>query len=107
MISMTRKLALVAGIGLALASVSYTQPASAQVVVEVGVAPPAPRYEAVPPPRYGYEWAPGYWQWNPGWHRHVWVPGHWIAGRQGWHWHGGAWVPSPHGWRWHEGYWGR
>jgi hypothetical protein len=107
MISMTRKLALVAGIGLALASVSYTPPASAQVYVNVGVAPPAPRYEVVPPPRVGYEWSAGYWRWDPRWHRHVWVPGTWIAARPGWHWHQGAWVGGPGGWRWHQGYWGR
>jgi hypothetical protein len=95
MINMTRKLALVAGIGLALASVSYTPPASAQVVV------------GVPPPRRGWVWAPGYWQWNPGWHRHVWVGGHWERERPGYRWYPGAWTQGRDGWRWRDGYWGR
>jgi hypothetical protein len=89
--------------------VSYTPPASAQVVVGVGinVAPPPPRFERVPPPRRGWVWAPGYWQWNPGWHRHVWVGGHWERERPGYRWYPGAWTQGRDGWRWRDGYWGR
>ena len=43
---------------------------------QVYVAPP-PRYEPIPNPRPGYNWAPGYWQ--PYGSRHNWVAGHWVA----------------------------
>jgi hypothetical protein len=109
MINLTRKLALIGGIGLALASVSYTPPAAAQayVAVGVGVAPPQPRYEVIPPPRRGYVWAPGYWRWSPRWHRHDWVPGHWEAFRPGYRYVPGVWVQGRDGWRYRDGYWGR
>jgi hypothetical protein len=108
MISLTRKLALVAGIGLALASVSYTPPASAQVVVDVvGVAPPPPRFERVPPPRRGWVWAPGYWRWDGYYRRHVWVGGYWMRERVGYRWYPGAWQQAGPSWRWRAGYWGR
>jgi hypothetical protein len=109
MISMTRKLALVAGIGLALASISYTPPAAAQVAVDVGVrmAPPPPRFERMPPPRRGWVWTPGYWRWAPRWHRYEWVPGNWVHERRGYRWHEGVWVQRGPGWYWRDGYWGR
>ncbi len=109
MINMTRKLALIAGIGLALASVSYTPPAAAQVVVGVGigVAPPPPRFERVPPPRRGWVWTPGYWQWNRGWRRHVWVQGGWVRERPGYRYYPGTWVQGRDGWHRRDGYWGR
>jgi hypothetical protein len=87
----------------ALASVTATVPATAQDGIVIGVAPPAPRYEAVPPPRPGYRWAPGHWAWDNG--RHVWVSGHWIAERPGMYWYpdrwayrGGRWHLEPGGW---------
>lgn len=84
-------------------------PASARVDVDIGigipVAPPAPIYEAVPPPRVGYEWAPGYWGWADG--RHVWIKGRWIGGRPGYHWAPDHW--EQHGDRHHfvQGHWVR
>src|SRR6185437_10788137 len=51
--------------------------AGAAVDFRVDVAPPAPRYEAVPAARHGYVWAPGYWNWRHG--HYVWVRGHWEA----------------------------
>lgn len=65
MLSITRKLALLAALGVASAgAMSYAPTATAGVDVSVGigVAPPPPRYEVVPPPRAGYVWAPGYWR---------------------------------------------
>jgi len=47
-------------------------PATADIYVRI--APPAPRYEAVPVVRPGWEWAPGYWNWSG--RRYVWVKGH-------------------------------
>jgi OmpA-OmpF porin, OOP family len=49
--------------------------ADAQMVV---IAPPPPRYEAVPMyHRHGYAWHGGYWGYSYG--RYVWVPGYWNA----------------------------
>ncbi len=79
-------------------------PAAAQVGVNIsiGTPPPAPIFEAVPAPRVGYVWAPGFWRWEH--ERHVWAPGHWIAARPGHRWVADHWahVEGPHGgWR-HE-----
>lgn len=78
---------------------------SAQIGVDITVAPPAPQVEVVPAPRAGYVWAPGYWNWVGG--RHVWVGGHWIGARPGYRWVPDAWVR--HGDRWHyaRGHWAR
>ncbi len=46
---------------------------AAPVYVDVRVAPPPPRDEAIPVIRPGYVWVPGYWDWRG--HRHVWVNG--------------------------------
>ena len=69
---------LVAGALLATAWFAGIAPASAQMVV---LAPPAPVYEAAPPPRVGYVWEHGYWAWDQG--RYVWVRGHWTAVERG------------------------
>ena len=71
-------LRLVAGATLIAACLADIAPASAQMVV---LAPPAPVYEAAPPPRVGYAWQAGYWGWQYG--RYVWVPGHWVAVARG------------------------
>ncbi len=72
-----RNVVLCAVIGLG----SAAMPAAAEVSISInlGVAPPAPRYEVVPAPRAGYAWAPGYWHWEN--ERHVWSQGRWIAAR--------------------------
>ena len=83
-------------------------PAAAQVGVNIsiGTPPPAPIYEAVPAPRIGYVWAPGFWRWEH--ERHVWAPGHWIEGRPGHRWVADHWVEGPHGgWHHETGHWDR
>lgn len=99
--------ALVAGLGAALAGATYTAPASAQtyVVTRVDIAPPAPRFELLPPPRIGYIWAPGYWRW--GGSRHVWASGYWVSGRPGYSYRPAYWNHGDDGWRFRRGYWGR
>jgi hypothetical protein len=80
-------------------------PAVARVGFWVGVAPPVPLVEPVPPPPApGYVWQPGYWSWNgvqyvwvPGTYavapypRAVWVPPHWAPRGNGWIWVNGHW----------------
>lgn len=104
-------LALLAGLALTFAGATYAPPAAARtqvaVGVQIGVAPPAPRFERVPPPRRGYVWAPGYWRWSARAHRHVWVGGSWVVVRPGHHYRPAHWVRHGHDWRFHPGYWGR
>ncbi len=71
--------------------------------LEVRIAPPPQRREAIPPPRPGYAWVPGYWDWRNA--RHSWVVGHWQPERRGCHWkahrwlsRNGRWYLQPGGW---------
>jgi len=96
-----RTLLLASAVGAA----AVASPAIARdnVAFAVSVGPPPPRVEYVPPPRPGYVWAPGYWNWNG--HHHVWVKGHYMRGHRH-----AQWVPDhweQHGDRWyHErGHW--
>jgi hypothetical protein len=50
-------------------------------VIIIKKAPPALRREAVPNARRGFDWVPGYWNWNG--RRHDWVGGHWEKVRPG------------------------
>lgn len=103
------KLALLAGFGLSLAGALYAPPATAQVSVgiNIGVAPPPPRYERVPPMRRGYAWAPGYWRWDRYANRHVWSGGHWVHARPGYRYLPARWEHRGPNWRFHQGYWDR
>jgi len=73
--------------------------------VTIGVPPPAPIFEAVPAPRSGFIWAPGYWYWDGG--RHLWAPGRWIAERPGYRWVPDRWAHVEGGWRHEYGHWDR
>lgn len=77
--------------------------AQAARYVEITVAPPPDRVEKAPPPRRGYVWAPGYWNWDHG--HHVWVRGHWVRERSGHHWVGHHWVQNGERWRFEAGHW--
>lgn len=73
------------------------------VPVQYHHAPPPPRYEAVPPHRRGMAWVPGHWEWRGG--RHVWIGGHWVQARPGYHYReprweerGGRHYMRPGGW---------
>ncbi|KND59232.1 putative lipoprotein [Candidatus Burkholderia verschuerenii] len=76
--------------------------AFAEVVVIAPVAPPAPRYEPVPPPRVGFAWDAGHWNWEG---RYVWVPGHWIEARPGARWAAGRWEEFRGQYRYVPGHW--
>ena len=89
---------------IAIVTLAVT-PTEAGVGIVVGVAPPAPVVEPVPPPTVaGYIWRPGYWRWNgvryvwfhgryvaPPYAGAFWVPGHWDARGPGWVWVPGHW----------------
>src|ERR1700749_4789870 len=89
----------------ALIAQAMVTPAAAQgdLNVSIGVPPPAPVYEAVPAPRAGFVWAPGFWRWDGG--RHVWAPGRWIAERPGYHWVPDRWAHVEGGWHHEYGHW--
>jgi len=97
---MQKKL-LVAAFAAALLAVPAA--GSAQVSVGVAIAPPAPRYEAVPPPRAGWAWDPGHWGWYGG--HYAWVRGRWIAERAGYRWVPGHWAARGPQWYWVRGHW--
>jgi hypothetical protein len=73
-------------------------PAAAAVDVFVQVAPPPMRYEAVPAPRNGQVWAPGYWDWRN--NSHVWHAGNWERDRPGHHYQPTQWQERDG--RWHR-----
>ena len=106
---LARTFALLTALGLGLGASAYAPEAAAgtQVSVQIGVAPPPPRYEIVPPPRIGYVWAPGYWRWDPYARRHVWIVGRWMPARRGYYYRPPRWEHYGPGWRFHDGYWGR
>ena len=86
----------------ALASATATLPTAA-ADISVTIAPPAARYEIVPAPRHGYEWAPGHWTWRHG--RYEWVDGRWLRARDGMHWHPDRWEHRGDRWYRVEGGW--
>ena len=86
-------------------ALALPQASAAAVGVYVQLAPPAPRAEYVPPPRHGYVWAPGYWNWRG--HRHVWVGGTWAKHRHGYHYQPHGWVERNGGWYLERGRWDR
>ncbi len=82
-------------------------PTTAAVNVSVDVAPPPPRHEVMPAPRRGYDWTPGYWAWDAGRHRHVWVAGTWVRSRPGYVYTQPTWVEHDGRWQHRRGAWAR
>ena len=93
-------------VGLALVLIG--SPASAQVSISVGVAPPPLIVEDQPPiPAEGYLWTPGYWAFDQDQGSYYWVDGSWEQPPEV----GLLWTPNYWGWdngfyAYHEGYWG-
>ena len=99
----TRKLLLAS---LVLLSLGVKAPvAQAAVDLFVNVEPPPLRYEALPEPRRGYVWVPGYWDWRN--QHHVWVRGTWQRERVGYYYHPHRWVERDGGWTMQRGRWDR
>jgi hypothetical protein len=103
---------LSAAIAAAIAIVGFTSLAApetseARVYADIAiqVAPPPLRYEPVPPPRVGYVWVPGYWNWHH--HRHVWVGGTWVRARHGYAYYPHRWEQRGDRWYLERGYWDR
>lgn len=83
--------------------------ASAQVSINinvpglVAVAPPPARFEPLPPPRPGYVWVPGNWQYRE--NAYAWYQGYWQPARPDYDYAPGRWVRADGGWRWVEPNW--
>ena len=101
---MNRRRALV-GVVLAIAAAGMPITAHAAKVIVIDVGPPPARVEAVPAPRAGYVWAPGYWRWDHG--HHVWVKGYWVRERHGYHWVPSHWDERGKRWHFEAGHWAR
>jgi hypothetical protein len=95
---------LFAGILFSLGSLTAL-PSHAGINLDIDVAPPAPREEVVPPPREGYVWAPGYYNWNG--HQHVWVQGHFIRNKPGRHYVADTWEQRDGHYHHNPGHWER
>ncbi|GAA0409173.1 YXWGXW repeat-containing protein [Massilia aurea] len=72
-------------------------------VIIIKKAPPALRREAVPNARRGFDWVPGYWNWNG--RRHDWVGGHWEKVRPGYAYQRAQWRQDRNGWHLDRGGW--
>jgi hypothetical protein len=88
----------------AFAPVAQAQHTRTEVIV-VQKAPPALRREAVPAARRGYEWIPGYWNWNG--RRYAWVKGHYEKVRHGYVYARPEWRQADNGWTLERGGWRR
>ncbi len=73
------------------------------ITITGGTPPPDMRNEPIPPPRAGYAWIPGYWNWQSG--AHVWVSGRWERQRTGYVYAEPVWREGPKGWELHRGGW--
>jgi hypothetical protein len=67
--------------------------------------PPEMRVEAVPAPRHGYVWAPGYWNYRG--NQHVWAKGTWVRERPGYAYHSPKWVEHDGRWSQERAHWAR
>jgi hypothetical protein len=94
-------------IGAVLVAGSIAIPASAgfNVNVDIGIPPPAPRYEVAPVAPVGYIWAPGYWEFFHD--QYVWRRGHFVEGRPGYRWVPENWEHREGGHHFNEGHWDR
>jgi len=70
----------------------------------VGVSPPPPKHETVPPrPSPAAVWMDGQWTWTG--NDYLWVPGHWEVKPRGDVWLPGRWSRTPRGWVYVGGRW--
>lgn len=103
-----KKLAVALSVGaaslLSLGAVAIPTAAQAQAIV-IQTAPPPPRFERVPPPRRGYVWSPGHWEWRGG--RHAWVGGVWMRERPGYAYRAPEWRQVDGRWQYASPRWDR
>jgi hypothetical protein len=88
-----------------VAGAAVTPRASAAAEVVTDTAPPPDRIEHAPPPRDGYVWGGGHWEWNG--RSYVWISGTWIVERRAAHWVVDRWEPVGAKWHYIAGHWER
>jgi len=89
------------GVGAAVAPGLVS--AGAEIVTD---APPPPdRVEHAPPPRDGYVWGAGHWEWNG--RSYGWISGTWIPERRAAHWVVARWEQVGKQWHYVAGHWER
>ena len=99
-----KKILLAAMLASPLLMALPPQAAQAQVFdLRIGTPPPPPRVVEAPPPRPGFVFAPGYWDWQRG--RHVWREGHWERERRGYHYAAPEWHPDGDRYGFRRGHW--
>lgn len=101
------RIAMAGGIAALLSLGAAAMPAAAHtsVSISIGAAPPPPRVEVVPPPRAGYVWVPGHWEWRG--NHHVWIGGNWLRARPGYVYHAPEWRRAQGRWVYAAGRWDR
>jgi len=87
-----------------VACVAVTPGGSAAEIV-TDTAPPPDRVEHAPPPRDGYVWGAGHWEWNG--RSYVWISGTWIVERRAAHWVVDRWEQVGAKWHYIAGHWER
>jgi hypothetical protein len=92
---------------LGVVAATLVTPASSQISVYIGIAPPPIRYEAPPPPpEPSLVWLGGFWA--PQGEHYRWVAGHYVRPPYpGAYWSGPHYEHGSRGWHYREGSWGR
>jgi hypothetical protein len=80
-------------------------PAFSAGEIATDVPPPPDRVEHAPPPRDGYVWGAGHWEWNG--RAYAWTSGSWIVERRAAHWMAARWEQVGAQWHYIAGHWER
>jgi WXXGXW repeat (2 copies) len=97
--------ALLLILGLIVSAAVMPQWAVAGTEIVTDAAPPADRVEHAPPPRDGYIWGAGHWEWNG--RSYIWASGTWIPERRAAHWVIDRWEQVGAHWHYVAGHWER
>jgi WXXGXW repeat (2 copies) len=97
--------ALALTMGLTVGAAGIPQWASASEGIVTNTPPPPNRGEHAPPPRDGYVWGGGHWEWNS--RSYVWVSGTWLVQRRAAHWIVDRWEQVGAQWHYVPGHWER
>jgi WXXGXW repeat (2 copies) len=87
------------------AALVTANPARAGGEIVIDAPPPPDRVEHAPPPRDGYVWGAGHWEWNG--RSYVWVAGSWVPERRSAHWVAARWEQAGTQWHYIAGHWER
>jgi WXXGXW repeat (2 copies) len=90
-------------LAIALAGALATPLVAAGAEIMTDTPPPPDRVEHPPPPRDGYVWGPGHWEWNG--RAYAWTSGTWIVERRAAHWVAARWEQVDTRWHYIAGHW--